>query len=74
MFGDRGVRQSDAVCGGARLTARTAEGKVAMEITLDPSLFSEPMRLYLAERMQRWLDRIDPTLRLVSDQSPRRPQ
>lgn len=75
MFRDRGVGQQTGCGGNIELVLQTARGTSPIKIEIDPSEISPAMRKQIVQRARRWLDTIDPPLRLVSgeiapDQSP----
>lgn len=67
----RGVVQVPEIGGAVTLLARTTGGRIVVKVTLDAAAFGAADRDYVMRRMHRWLDKIDPPLRLVSGDSPR---
>lgn len=65
MFRDRGVFEIPAVGMSRRYQARTAKGHIAFELTVSLSSVSPEAEGMLVERMKKWLDQIDPQLRVL---------
>lgn len=65
MFRQRGVVQIPGVGEHPLHVAKTAEGVVAFEFRVNASVVSPEMERQMIARLHRWLDRIDPPLRVV---------
>jgi len=74
MLKDRGVHQVGVAGGLIQLNVTTSEGITPITLFLDPDRTSPEMRRQIVARATRWLDAMDPPLRLVSGaaQLPRR--
>jgi hypothetical protein len=65
MRNQRGVRQVADVDGVVAIICRTANGAVVRKVTLSVSVDSASVEWEI-RLAQRWLDRFDPVLRLVT--------
>lgn len=70
MFRERGVVQVPAMGEHPLHIARTKDGVVVFELRINASLVSPEMEEQIVERLRRWLDRVDPPLRVVQGGSP----
>lgn len=67
MFRDRGSFQVDDVGENPTVVFKTLRGVVAFKVTFNVDVFSPEMQLAAVKDLERrWLNRIDPPLRLVS--------
>ena len=70
MFRDRGVVQVPVVGENPRYCARTSDGQVAFDITLNAGIYSpERQERILSFLVKHLLDPVDPPLRLVDSRS-----
>lgn len=70
-LGDRGVQQVPMAGGSVQLNLTTADGRVPITIIIDPATVSPALRAQVISRAHRWLDVLDPPLRLVAGAPPR---
>ncbi len=69
-LGDRGVQQVPVAGGLVQVNLTRANGKVPVTLFIDPDDVSPEIRAEIIGRARRWLDRLDPPLRLVSGAAP----
>lgn len=65
MAGQRGVVQVPAVGEHPLHVARTRDGVIAFELRVNASVVSPQAERQMIARLHRWLDQVDPPLRLV---------
>jgi len=65
-MGERGVQQVPMAGGIVQINAMTSAGTVPVTLLIDPDSVSPELRAQMIARVHRWLDRLDPPLRLVS--------
>ena len=73
MKGNRGVHQVPVAGDLVQVNLMTSGGRVPVTFLIDPSEVSPAVRRQMIDRAQRWLDRIDPPLRLVAGSRPASP-
>lgn len=61
----RGVVQVPDIGGSVSILARTRDGRIVLKLTLDAAAFGAADRAQILRRVNRWLDTVDPPLRLV---------
>lgn len=71
-MGERGVQQVPMAGGNVQLNLTTTDGRVPITIVIDPAAVSPALRAQVISRAHRWLDVLDPPLRLVSGAQPPR--
>jgi hypothetical protein len=69
-LGERGVQQVPIVGGKLAINLTTASGRVPVTLLIDPDDVPPEFRAQILARARRWLDRLDPPLRLVAGQQP----
>ncbi len=70
MRNERGVHQVPMAGGLIQVNLTTTAGAVPVTFLIDPSAVSPELRRQMLERAHRWLDRLDPPLRLMADAAP----
>lgn len=69
----RGWYQLEEVGEACTFAFRTARGRIAMRLTLDPSLYPPERRARILRFVEKHLvDPVDPPLKLLADEPPRR--
>lgn len=69
MFHDRGVYQVPHCGGQVQFNLQTSRQRVPITVLIDPSDVSPEMRQQILDRLERWLDKLDPPLRLVAGET-----
>lgn len=69
-MGQRGVHQVPIAGGQIVVNLTKANGKIPISLVIDPDDVPPEFRAQILARARRWLDRLDPALRLVSGAEP----
>ena len=72
--GQRGVQQVPMAGGSIVVNLTRSNGKIPISLVIDPDDVSPEFRAQILERARRWLDRLDPALKLVGDAAPPAPR
>lgn len=67
--GQRGVHQVPMAGGAIVVNLTRSNGKIPISLVIDPDDVSPEFRAQILERSRRWLDRLDPVLKLVGEPS-----
>jgi len=67
-LGQRGVQQVPIAGGQIVVNLTKADGRIPISLVIDPNDVPPEFRAQILARARRWLDRLDPPLRLVSGQ------
>lgn len=69
--GRRGVHQVPMAGGQIVVNLTKADGRIPISLVIDPDDVPPEFRAQILARARRWLDRLDPSLRLVAGDQPR---